>query len=213
MKNLVCILLAALLATTASAKKEKYDGETYFRAAASGDLKTVKKQLDLGVPINFTPDADNLPTTALEVAIINDRWEVYELILKRAGSKFDFGSDFAPITYAVDPNRERFLDDLLKRKLGVNERSLGSALAWAAGKHNTKLMDKLIDNGAKIDYVDLNSGETALFPAVRNGCLPCVEKLVKKGADKKHLDQFKRTAGEYVGQSAKRAEILKLLKD
>jgi ankyrin repeat protein len=212
LKNTICALLVLAFAFQTFAKKEKYDGEAYVKAAASGDVKTVKKQLDLGVPINFYPDADDIPATALELAIVNDRFEVYELILKRAGPKHDFGEYFTPITHAIQPGRERFLDDLLKRKLGVNERSLGSALAWAAARHDTKLMEKLIDNGAQVDYVDINSGETALFPSVRNGCLPCVEKLLKKGADKAHKDRFNRTAGEYVGEAAKRAEILKLLK-
>ncbi len=139
MKSSFFILLVLSFSFQVAAKREKYDGEAYIRAAATGDLRVVKKQLELGVPINFYPDTDDIPTTALELAILNDRFEVYELILKRAGPKHDFGEYFAPITHAVQPNRERFLDDLLKRKLGVNERSLGSALAWAAGASQAKV--------------------------------------------------------------------------
>jgi cytochrome c len=111
-----------------------------------------------------------------------------------AGADVDESDGNAPpIYYAVRRGHLDALKLLIERGADVNAGStFGPPLTVAAAKGRAEFMALLLEHGANAD-VQFN-GEAAIHAVIKLKCLPCVELLVKAGADVNLQTKDRQTA-------------------
>jgi ankyrin repeat protein len=106
--------------------------------------------------------SDNELTSALILAILNNQLEVIKILLEGG----------------VDPNT--VLDN--NRWDNDGEYKYNNPLILAS-KLDIKMVDLLLENGAKINKHDFDDGNTALHHAIKSNKIDIVKRLIKKGVD------------------------------
>ncbi len=85
-----------------------------------------------------------------------------------------------------------------------------SALRWASGKGQLKVVRFLLDHGAQIDKPD-KTNCTPLYDAAANGRLETVRLLLDRGAAIEHLNEYGDTALLRAARSSRSPKTLRLL--
>lgn len=183
------------------------------RAAARGDVGTVRKLLDQGVPVDVREERGGTP---LYEAARRGQLEVMKLLLQK-GAKVDAeqGIKATPLWIAAEYNQVEAARLLLKYGPDINHRDVvgntplhqASFQAWHG---DSKMVQFLIEEGKADMSLLSNSGCYALYCAVNNNHTPAVLYLLSKGADA----NFKHPGGTqtlFVAVSNQNVEIVKAL--
>ena len=154
-------------------------------AASKGDIPTVKDLLVFGADINVK---DNNGLRPLHIAVNKSNSEMIEfLINNRANINAKNKNGLTALHYAVYHHQKDIISMLISKGANVNSRGnvRGSTpLMLAAEKGNVKLIELLLENGAKINAVD-QFEETALARAYRMEKLKAATLLESRGAIRK----------------------------
>lgn len=85
------------------------------------------------------------------------------------------------------------------------------AIHWAADRGHANILDILLKNGANVNLVDQESGQTALHYAISCGHLECIKILLNFGANPKIADSDDVTCIE-LAEESEDSNIIELLK-
>lgn len=85
------------------------------------------------------------------------------------------------------------------------------AIHWAADRGHANILEILLKNGANVNLVDNESGQTALHYAISCGHLECIKTLLNYGADPKIADSDDVTCIDLADESED-SNIVALLK-
>lgn len=149
-----------------------------FRSASTGDREQVMRLLDMGTNINAREEENETP---LMHAAVEDHASVVELLLDR-GAEINAVSinDETALGRAVGVSRYEAVTVLLNRGADVEK---GHPLIRAAGNGDVKMMQLLLEKGAKVNGAD-DEGFTPLAAAVRRqASITAVRALLDAGAD------------------------------
>jgi ankyrin repeat protein len=193
----------ALIKSGTDVKATDADGTTALHwAAHAGDVEVTKALIAAGADPKATNTYGATPTAA--AAEIGSA-EVLDLLLK-AGADVESPSPEGQtaLMVAARTGRVDAARVLLKHGANPNAREQWggqTALMWAAAQSQPEMIRLLIQKGAKVDeraYVrdwqrrvtaegrpkDMNrAGLTPLLYAAREGCIPCINELLKAKAD------------------------------
>lgn len=85
------------------------------------------------------------------------------------------------------------------------------AIHWAADRGHAHILEILLKNGANVNLIDKDSGQTALHYAISCGHLECIKILVNYGANPKITDSDDSTCIDLANESED-PNIIELLK-
>jgi len=140
------------------------DTEAFFSAAHDGDVVALKSYLDNGGDIDVV---DYTGTTALLMAIVQNKMEAVEVLLKNG----------ANVNICDGMNYTALLEAVLKNK-----------------EFSIKYVELLLEKGANVNVQTIPEKHTPLMFAAEEGDIEVVKLLVKKGADTKLKDSLDKTA-------------------
>jgi len=165
----VLLLAMALLGLTPACRKADPQGSALRRAAANGDVATMKALLQQNPGLVF--DEDKTGGTALQYAALHNRKDAAELLLA-SRAKVDARDDLGvtPLYTAAAKDSLDVVRALIAAKADVNAKdSHGSTpLAAAAYNGHTDVAEVLLDSGANVNATD-GAGRTPLHWARKNG--------------------------------------------
>lgn len=179
-KALPGLVAAGLLPSAAQLQSEP---ELRMRTQANR-IQTVS---DLGVAagLDVNQRLSNEGTLLLR-AILTDRRDLLEALLKRGANPNVCARKFCPVTLAIFRKQPQTVDLLLKAGASPNQTDpakgiIEGPLNAAAYVGDLELAGRLIAGGAKVNGE--GDGETPLMAAASAGNRPMVEFLVSRGAD------------------------------
>lgn len=91
-----------------------------------------------------------------------------------------FGHPQTALLEAVKWGDQTIIGDLIASGSNINE---SMALAFSVQKKDAKTVQILLDAGADVNHFSKETGETALYAAVKNGDIGMTEVLISNGAD------------------------------
>ena len=161
------------------------------RAAAKGDVATVQKLLDLGVPVDVREHKGGTP---LYEATRRGQLDVMKLLLKNGADVDDAGQEglCTPLCLAAEYNQVEAARLLLKHGADINHQTtfgntplhMASMQTWHG---DSEIVQLLIEEG-KADMNLLSySGCYALYCAVNKNHTPAALYLLSKGADANYM--------------------------
>ncbi|EET90084.1 MAG: ankyrin repeat domain-containing protein [Candidatus Micrarchaeales archaeon] len=151
------------------------------RAAANGNINTVKELLEDGADANAkTRDG----RTALLMAIPGGHLNIVELLVKNGADVNKQGKDGST---AVMLSVQNLYLDILKFLVAHGAKVDVRALLWAADSGLLNYVEYLVEAGADVNARD-PSGRTALLLTAMKGDLSIVKYLVAHGADQTMTD-------------------------
>jgi ankyrin repeat protein len=192
-----------LLAQAGDVNAAQPDGTTALHwAAYHNDLDLVKALLTRGARPNVTNSFGSAP---LAEAVKIDNVQIVGILLK-AGADVEAanGDGETALMLAARIGSEPIAQVLLQHGANPDPREGWrgqSALMWAAAEHHPQIVDLLLAHHARVDVrAEANDwgaqitsepraqyrpsgGLTPLLYAARSGCLPCVQSLLRAGAD------------------------------
>ena len=116
------------------------------------------------------------------------------LIFSMYAHASDIGS---PLIMAVREGNYQHAQALLAQGADPNQQDQFTApLQYAAAENNTRMIDLLLRNGARINFQD-REGKTPLHYAAMNRARNAAELLISKGADVQSPDQYGKRPIEY----------------
>ncbi|XP_031628232.1 acyl-CoA-binding domain-containing protein 6 [Contarinia nasturtii] len=86
-----------------------------------------------------------------------------------------------------------------------------AAIHWAADRGHHQILEILLKNGANVNLIDKDSGQTALHYSISCGHLECIKILLKHGAQKNITDSDDQTPIDLANESED-PYIIELLK-
>lgn len=134
--------------------------------------------------------------TLLHLSSYNDNYDAFKELLKLGANPniFDSSHCTPPLIEVAKSfdNKTKYAEELIRYRADVNavecnsgkedQRTNYTPLLAASGQNNLKLVKLLIENGAKINYINPN-GEYALAAAALSRNYKVVLYLLQKGAD------------------------------
>lgn len=164
-------------------RKNKCDVAKLCNLIYEDKIENIRQLLEAGACVNVK---DNTGKTPLHIAVIKERYEVVELLLKNGANVNcaypKYGINYTPLHFAVE-------------------------------KGNIEIVNLLLSNGALVDAKTVTS-ETPLHIATEKGHLAIVETLLKHGADV-NSPRYTYTHGEFTplffAILGKHEHIIKLL--
>jgi ankyrin repeat protein len=192
-----------LIAAGADVNATQPDGTTALHwAAYHSDLAVVKALLAKGA----RPDAKNsFGAAPLAEAVKIDNLEVVEALLKGGANVEAANADGESALMLAARNGDLPIAQTLLKHGASSDPREGwrgqTALMWAAAERHPEIVDLLLAHHAKVsiraEWTDWGAqitnepraqyrptgGLTPLLYAARSGCLPCVQSLLKAGAD------------------------------
>ena len=123
---------------------------------------------------------------AMHTAVSGDHSSVVDFLLaNQVSANGGLPGGYTPLTAAAWSGSAKALDVLLTHGADPNLRDANRStpLENASLKGFTTAVDKLVAHGAEINFVNVDSGATALYAAASFGKLPVVKLLLEKGAD------------------------------
>ncbi|KAI1327310.1 ankyrin repeat-containing domain protein [Xylariaceae sp. FL0255] len=175
-------------------------GSALSAAAFEGDKSTVQLLLDNGADVNSLGGRYG---SALYACICGssgtDEEMVHVLLDNGADVNAQAGTYGTALQSASSYGHEKTIKTLLDRGADVNhgDGEFGKALTAHCGwAFSPKVADLLLEKGAHINAraaKGIYAGQTALSVAVKNGILPAVELLIKRGADVQMNDLCNRS--------------------
>lgn len=89
----------------------------------------------------------------------------------------------------------------LNVKKKMNEIFVIGAIHWAADRGNHRILEILLQNGANVNLIDKDSGQTALHYAISCSHLECIKVLLKFGANPNITDSDDVTCIDLANES------------
>jgi ankyrin repeat protein len=196
---------------------EKPSNARLYKAAAQGDIDTVKKQIVLGADVDWTSET-KFEHTPLIAAAQNGHANVVEaLILAGADLNKPNKALETPIFKAAKHGNLAIVEMLIFYKADVNRESnegytpLHEAAFAEQSPMNSyiEIIQLLLDNDANINAQNQN-GTTPLHAAASRSNEEIVFILLKNGANINIQNQFGQTAGQMarIGGSDKTADMI-----
>lgn len=149
------------------------------------------------------------------VAIKYGRIDEYKKLIESVDLNILNDSNMNMLQMAVIRKRDECVDDLLKRKIDLNNRDYRgeAALHYAAAKKDVVVMKKLIERGADVNILD-NYGNNPLWVAVfyAKGDYEAVKLLLKKDANPVNKNKNDKSALDFAKQINDN-ELLKMLSE
>lgn len=215
------ILVRALMGDPFHGAKPSIMGSTPAReallSALQGDEAKFKQIAGKGVDLNaLDPDAGMTPLH-IAVTMGKDGLGAARLLLEAgADPNIQMKTEGpTPLYDAVASNDAEMTELLLKHGANpdVFSHETGSSLiGMAAVENQTRILRALIDAHADVNHGD-NFGVTALHLAASNGSFPCVEMLVKAGAEVNARTKKGVSVLEVAERRPDQAEAIGLLKE
>jgi len=157
-------------------KKQMYQ---LHKAAADGDLETVKSIISKGANVNSKDEKEKTP---LHYAAETGKMEVVQLLVEAGADVNAMGNnDWPPLCIAAENNHIAVSEYLIAHGADVNPDNGWTPLQQAPYSSGIEMVKLLIAKGA-----DINAGEgewTALHGAVSEGRRDIAELLIQKGAN------------------------------
>jgi ankyrin repeat protein len=182
---------------------EKPSDLRLYKAAAQGDIDTVKKQIVLGADVDWTYETKFEPTPLIAAAQ-NGHANVVEALILAGADLNKPNKDFeTPIFKAAKHGNLAIVEMLIFYKADVNRESnegytpLHEAAFAEQSPMNSyiEIIQLLLDNGANINAQNQN-GTTPLYAAASRSNEEIVFILLKNGANINIQNQFGQTAGQ-----------------
>ncbi|KAJ6442164.1 ankyrin repeat protein [Purpureocillium lavendulum] len=185
-----------------------------LNAAQSGELELVRDLLAEHRTLVLARE-HTTGRTSLHLAVINNHEAIVQLLLE-SGANVEAADNagWRPLALAASGasarpslNISRLLLEYGANVEAVNAANLQSALHCCTDAGQLELAQVLLDNGAQVDFRDVN-GWTALLRAVVNGYLDMIRLLLQYGAD---ID-VRASDGQTAERLARSSDALRILK-
>lgn len=185
----------------------------FFIACCFDHLDAVKHLLEHEVVVDIHK-TNNKGWTPLYAASFNGHSQTVERLLK-SGADIDINirsnAGGTPFSAACFKGHLGVAEHLLK--YGIGDRSLfARALSAASYSGHTEMVKMLLDNGADIDVRNID-GQTPLICTIIRSHTPTYRLLVKSNADTKIVDDYGRTAIDWLKIRKIDCELLRRICD
>jgi len=184
--------LSAFLVGCASIPKT--DEDLWFRSAAEGDIKIIRRLINEGVDVDRRGDKQ---TTALMRASYPGHEKIVKILIDNGAdvnARDDMGR--TALMYASEAGRTEVAQLLIENGANVNNKDnkgVYTALMVSAQWGHSDLTATLLEGGADVN-VQAKNGYTALMFASTGGHIKDIEMLLKAGADPDATDSDGFTA-------------------